>query len=207
MLNISVSGFYEWCHCDKAHRFGIVETDDFIVQTLKAVIKNSCGGNIPGVLVCYHYLREQGLSIDLKRLCRLMRENGLFHRFHRKYIQTTNSEHDLLRAPNLLQWHFDDFGINEVWCGDITYLPTNEGWLYLAGVIDLGTRRLVGYSFGTRMDKRLVIDALSKAFQHERPRAGCLFHSDQGSQYCSQAFQQQLSNYQMISSMSRREQC
>ena len=72
MLNISVSGFYEWRHCDKTHRFGIVETDDFIVQTLKAVIKNSCGGYIPGVLVCYHYLREQGLSIDLKRLRRLL---------------------------------------------------------------------------------------------------------------------------------------
>ncbi len=71
------------------------------------------------------------------------------------------------------------------WCGDITYIPTNEGWLYLASVIDLGTRRLVGYSFGARIDKRLVMDALSKAFRHERPRAGCLFHSDQGSQYCS----------------------
>lgn len=93
MLNISVSGFYEWRHCDKAHRFGIVETADFIVQTLKAIIKNRCGGHIPGVLVCYHYLREQGLSIDLKRLRRLMREQGLFHRFHRKYIQTTDSEH------------------------------------------------------------------------------------------------------------------
>ena len=207
MLNISVSGFYEWRHCDKAHRFGIVETDDFIVQTLKAIIKNRCGGHIPGVLVCYHYLREQGLSIDLKRLRRLMREHGLFHRFHRKYIQTTDSEHDLVRSPNLLQRHFDDFGINEAWCGDITYIPTNEGWLYLASVIDLGTRRLVGYSFGARMDKRLVMDALSKAFRHERPRAGCLFHSDQGSQYCSQAFQQQLHNYQMISSMSRRGQC
>ena len=127
MLNISVSGFYEWRHCDKAHRFGIVETDDFIVQTLKAVIKNTCSGHIPGVLVCYHYLREQGLSIDLKRLRRLMRENGLFHRYHRKYVQTTDSEHDMLRAPNLLQRHFDDFGINEAWCGDITYIPTNEG--------------------------------------------------------------------------------
>ena len=148
MLNISVSGFYEWRHCDKAHRFGIVETDDFIVQTLKAIIKNNCGGHIPGVLVCYHDLREQGLSIDLKRLRRLMREHGLFHRFHRKYIQTTDSEHDLVRSPNLLQRHFDDFGINEAWCGDITYLPTNKGWLYLASVIGLGTRRLVGYSFG-----------------------------------------------------------
>ena len=103
MLNISVSGFYEWRHCDKAHRFGIVEADDFIVQTLKAIIKNSCGGHIPGVLVCYHYLREQGLGIDLKCLRRLMREHGLFHRFHRKYIQTTDSEHNLVRSPNLLQ--------------------------------------------------------------------------------------------------------
>ena len=91
---------------------------------------------------------NKGLSIDLKRLRRLMREHGLFHRFHRKYIQTTDSEHDLVRSPNLLQRHFDDFGINEAWCGDITYLPTHEGWLYLASVIGLGTRRLVGYSFG-----------------------------------------------------------
>lgn len=79
-----------------------------------------------------------------------MREHGLFHRFHRKYIQTTDSEHDLVWSPNLLQRYFDDFGINEAWCGDITYIPTNEGWLYLASVIDLGTRRLVGYSFGAR---------------------------------------------------------
>lgn len=91
------------------------------------------------------------------------------YRFHRKYIQTTDSEHDLLRAPNLLQRHFDDFGINEAWCGDITYIPTNEGWLYLASIIDLGTRRLVGYSFGARMDKRIVMDVLSRAFRHKRP--------------------------------------
>lgn len=107
----------------------------------------------------------------------------------------------------MLQRHFDDFGINETWCGDITYLLTNEGWLYLASVIDLGTRRLVGYSFGARMDRRLIMDALSKAVRHERPRAGCLFHSDQGSQYCSQTCQQQLHNYQMISSMSHRGLC
>ena len=76
---------------------------------------------------------------------------------------------------NVRTFFFDDFGLNEAWCGDITYIPTNEGWLYLASVIDLGTRRLVGYSFEARMDKRLVKDDLSKAFRHERPRAGCLF--------------------------------
>lgn len=100
MLNINVSGFYEWRHCDKVHRFGIVETDDFIVQTLKAIIKNNCGGHIPGVLVCYHYLREQGLSIDLKRLRRLMRENGLFYRFHRKYSELPIAKMPLPKIDN-----------------------------------------------------------------------------------------------------------
>ena len=107
-----------------------------------------------------------------------MRADGLFHRFHRKYVCTTDSEHDLPKAPNLLDRRFDEFGINEAWCGDITYIPTPEGWLYLASVIDLGTRRLVGYCFDKRMTKQLVITALKNAYENEQPNEGCIFHSD-----------------------------
>ncbi len=167
----------------------------------------TCKGHVPGVLVCHHLLREKGLRVDLKRLRRLMRANGLLHRFHRKYVQTTDSNHDLKKSPNLIVRRFDQFGINQAWCGDITYIPTAEGWLYLASVLDLGTRRLVGYSFGAQMTKQLVIDALLKAYKNETPSAGCIFHSDQGSQYCSVAFQDTLTEHHMISSMSRRGQC
>lgn len=158
-------------------------------------------------MICYRHLRKQGLSIDCKRLRRIMRDNGLYHRFHRKYVKTTDSEHQLSCADNLLNRRFDQFGINQAWCGDITYIPTKEGWLYLASVIDLGTRRLVGYSFGSRMTQALVIEALQRAYDNELPEKGCLFHSDRGSQYCSQAFQAMLQQYGFRSSMSRRAQC
>ena len=118
-----------------------------------------------------------------------MRVNGLFHRFHRKYVSTTDSNHNLKTAPNLLAIRFDEHGINEAWCGDITYLRTNEGWLFLASVIDLATRRVVGYSFGERMTLDLVTDALKKAYENELPNPGYIFHSDQGSQYCSGALE------------------
>lgn len=207
LLGVSVSGFYAWKNSDKEHRFGVVHTDAFILETLKAEIKTVTKSYVPGVLVCYRLLRQKGISIDIKRLRRLMRAEGLFHRFHRKYVCTTDSEHDLPKAPNLLDRRFDEFGINQAWCGDITYIPTAEGWLYLASVIDLGTRRLVGYCFDKRMTKQLVINALKKAYENEQPDAGCIFHSDQGSQYCSQAFQETLQEYQLRSSMSRRAQC
>lgn len=207
LLGVSVSGFYAWRNSDKEHRFGVVYTDAFILETLKAEIKTACNGHIPGLLVCYRFLRQKGLSIDIKRLRRLMRAEGLFHRFHRKYVRTTDSDHDLPKAPNLLDRRFEEFGINEAWCGDITHIPTAEGWLYLTAVIDLGTRRLVGYCFDKHITKQLVINALTNAWENELPNDGCIFHSDQGSQYCSQAFQETLQNFHFRSSMSRRAQC
>ena len=207
LINCSISGFYYWKKADKAHRHGVAHTDRFILETIKAFITERCRGYVPGIVVCYQYLRHENISISIKRLRAIMRVNGLFHRFHRKYVSTTDSNHDLKTAPNLLERRFDEYGINEAWCGDITYLRTNEGWLFLASVIDLATRRLVGYSFGERMTLDLVTDALKKAYENELPNPGCIFHSDQGSQYCSDAFQAMLQEYNMRSSMSRRGQC
>ncbi len=132
---------------------------------------------------------------------------GIFHRWHRKFVKTTDSDHHLARFPNLIQRRFDEFGVNEAWCGDITYIPTEEGWLYLASVIDLKTRRLVGYCFSTRMSSDIVIKALEMAIKAEKPARGCIFHSDQGSQYCSNAFQTVLNKNGFRCSMSERGQC
>ena len=150
LLHVSASGLYSWLKSDQQHRHGVVHTDEFILTAVKGFIKQS-RGYTPGLMSCYRHLRKQGLSIDYKRLRRIMRDNGLYHRYHRKYVKTTDSEHQLSCASNLLDRRFDNFGINEAWCGDITYIPTKQEWLYLASVIDLGTRRLVGYSFSSRM--------------------------------------------------------
>ena len=184
-----MSGFYSWKKVDHEHRYGVVHTDNFIITLTKAFIKEQCRGFTPGLLICYKFLRKQGVSVDLKRLRRLLRDNNIVHRYHRKYIKTTDSDHLLPCAPNLLKRQFNDHGINKAWCGDITYIPTREGWLYLASVLDLGTRRLVGYSFGQRMTTDLIVKALQRAYENELPEKGCIFHSDRGSQYCSHEFQ------------------
>ena len=111
----------------------------------------------------------------------LLRDNNIVHRYLRKYIKTTDGDHLLPSAPNLLKREFNDNGINKAWCGDITYIPTRKGWLYLAGVLDLGTRRLVGYSFGQCMATDLIVKALQRAYENELPEEGCIFHSDRGS--------------------------
>lgn len=130
LLEVSTSGVYAWCHADHQHRNGVIETDEYVLTTLRSKILKTCKGHIPGVLVCHHLLREMGLHIDIKRLRRLMRTNGLLHRFHRKYVQTTDSNHNLKKSPNLIERRLDRFGINQAWCGDITYIPTGECWLY-----------------------------------------------------------------------------
>jgi putative transposase len=124
----------------------------------------------------------------LKRLRRLLRSNGIFHRYHRKYIATTDSNHNLARLPNLVDRQFNCYAINQAWCGDITYIPIDEGWLFMASVLDLVSCYLVSYSFDSTMKTSLVVDALRMAIANEHPAPGLIFHSDQGSQYCSHVF-------------------
>lgn len=208
LLGVSSSGFYQWLESDPAYRFGVAHSDQYILAQSKSVIADNkeakCG---LGLLNIYQALRNKGISISVPRLRHILRTHGIFHRWHRKFVKTTDSDHNLARFPNLIERRFDEFGVNEAWCGDITYIPTEEGWLYLASVIDLKTRRLVGYCFSNRMSADIVIKALEMAYKAEKPTAGCIFHSDQGSQYCSHAFQALLNRYGFRCSMSERGQC
>ncbi len=136
-----------------------------------------------------------------------MRRQGLRAKAARKFKATTNSKHSLPVAPNLLQQNFTAERPNQKWVSDITYIPTDEGWMYLAVVLDLYARRVVGWSMSSRMTATLVCDALRMAiFNRQRPR-GVIVHSDRGSQYCSKEHRKLLDEYGMICSMSARGNC
>lgn len=125
----------------------------------------------------------------------------------KKFKATTNSNHKLPVEDNLLNQFFESTEPNQVWVTDITYIPTKEGWLYLAGVKDIYTCEIVGYSMGSRMTKELVTNALIKAVRNKRPNRGLIHHSDRGSQYCARSYQKMVKNFGFASSMSRRGNC
>ena len=152
----------------------------------------------------WHQLKANGFKVGKYRVQRLMQANGIRARGKRKFAVTTDSKHNLPIAQNLLQRNFTLAAPNTVWTGDITYIRTDEGWLYLAAVIDLHSRAIVGWSMQAHMETSLVDDALRMAWFRRKPPTGLIFHSDRGSQYCSYVFQQTLESFGMQSSMSRK---
>jgi transposase InsO family protein len=154
-----------------------------------------------------HELQDQGLSVGRRRTARLMRENGLRARQPRRFKRTTDSLHAFPVAPNLLDQDFSTECPDEKWCADISYVWTREGWLYLAVVMDLYARRVVGWAVSDRLHKGLVLTALRRALVIRRPGAGLLHHSDRGSQYCSIEYQAELRKHGVLISMSGKGNC
>ncbi len=154
-----------------------------------------------------HELVQEGFTASRKRVARLMRDAGLRAKARRKYKPTTDSNHSMPIAPNLLARDFRAARPNAAWVSDITYLATREGWLYLAVIVDLFSRKVVGWNLGERMTASLVCDALDDAVRARRPAPGLVFHSDRGSQYASRAFRRRLWRNRMRQSMSRKGDC
>ena len=152
-------------------------------------------------------LTAQGERVGRHRVARLMKENGIQARRTRRFCRTTDSRHGLPVAENVLDRRFDVEAPNLAWVTDITYVPTDEGWLYVAAIIDLFSRRVVGLSMSERIDRKLALDALGEAMQLRRPRIGLLHHSDRGSQYASLEYQDALRECGVRCSMSRRGNC
>lgn len=152
-------------------------------------------------------LRSEGLGAGRDRIARLRRDLGIRCRQKRKFRATTNSNHDLPVAENLLEQKFTAQAGGAVWHTDITYIPTGEGWLYLAGVKDQFTCEIVGYAMGARMSQELTLKALSKAIGYQRPAPGLIHHSDRGSQYCALEYQKRLKQQGFLVSMSRKGNC
>jgi len=155
-------------------------------------------------------LQKDGVRVGRKRVARLMKLHAIEVKTRRRYKATTNSKHDLPVAHNILDRRFDVDEIaatDRVWAGDITYVWTLEGWLYLAVVLDLRSRRVVGWSMSQSMERGLVLDALRMALSRRNPEVGVLHHSDRGSQYASDDCQKLLREYGMTCSMSRKGDC
>ena len=152
-------------------------------------------------------LREKGIPCSRNRLVRIMRKYEITARPLRRFTVTTDSDHSVPVAPNLLERQFTAEAPSRKWTADITYVWTREGWLYLAVVLDLFSRRVVGWAMSHTLERSLVIDALQMALAARKPTAGLLCHSDRGSQYASGAYQQALKKAAAVCSMSRKGNC
>ncbi|MBR0568971.1 IS3 family transposase [Azoarcus sp. L1K30] len=202
-LSVSQSGFRAWQAGGTPDRQRLTDAQALVlIRALHQEVRQAYGARR-----IHAELRGRGYRIGLPRIERLMRENGIRARHKRRYKATTDSRHSLPVAENVLDRRFGPDAPNRVWTGDITYIATAEGWLYLAVVIDLFNREVIGWSIKPRMTTDLVLDALSMAWFRRRPEPGVLFHSDRGSQYASHAYQARLAKYGMRGSMSRKGNC
>ena len=201
-LGVSFSGFYKWTRFVPGPR--ALERNALLVE-IKAIhseVKGRYGS--PRVFMA---LKERGHGGSLNTVAKIMRENHIRAKQARKFRFTTDSNHAMPVAENQLDRRFDPSEPNKAWVADITYIPTREGWLYLAAVEDLYSRRIVGWSMSERMTSRLVVDALEMAVKRRLPGEGLLAHSDRGSQYASDHYQSLLRRHGICCSMSAVGQC
>lgn len=201
-LQVSRSGYYRWCR----HSLGRYAAENTrLLQRIKEIYTEHKGRY--GSPTITHILREEGERCSRNRVARLMRINGIRCKTVKKFKATTDSQHSKPVAPNLLAQNFSASAPNQKWVSDITYIWTREGWLYLAVIIDLFSRKVVGWSMSTRIDRFLVMQALTMAFFRCHPLPGLIFHSDRGSQYCSSDVRNLLLRFKMIASMSGKGNC
>ena len=205
VLGVSRSGFYAWRA--RQHQPETQRQREDRMLTLEIKASHAASRQTYGAPRILDDLRKAGYRVGRKRIARLMRQAGLRAARPRRYVSTTDSGHGLPVAQNILNRDFTAEAIDQKWACDITYVPTDEGWLYLAVVLDLYSRRIVGHAMSTRLERSLVMEAFSLALQRRAPEPGLLHHSDRASQYASGDYQGLLSGAGLIVSMSRRGNC
>ncbi len=201
-FHVSRSGYYSWKKRDTNER------DVRELSLLRAIEDvHTSSRKTYGSPRIYAQLKGMGHEVGKTKVERTMKRHGIRAKTKRKFRVTTDSKHNLPIAPNLIDRNFSPAQPNSVWAGDITYIWTNEGWLFLAVIVDLFSRQVVGWSLDKTMTRELVLSALHQAYFCRKPDAGLIFHSDRGSQYCSMEFRLALENYQISQSQSRRANC
>ena len=202
LLGVSESGFHAWRTRPMSARAAEEMRLEAHIKAAHQRTRETCG---PERLQAE--LSDNGVEVGVHRIKRIRKKLGLRCKQKRKFKVTTDSKHSLPIAPNLLDRQFAVTAPNKAWVTDITYISTDEGWLYLAGVKDLFNGELVGYAMSERMTKSLVMHALFRAVSTKRPPPGLLHHSDRGSQYCSHDYRKMLKQFGMMASMSRKGDC
>jgi putative transposase len=200
-LKASRGGYYAWLQSRRCRE----RSDAVLLKEIERIYGDS--DRSFGSPRVYRALRQEGQSCSKDRVERLMRENGLCSKHKQKFKVTTDSQHNLPVAPNILAGRFDWERPNQAWVGDITYIPTDEGWLYLAVLLDLCSRRIVGWAMDKRVTRHLPLRALHMAIQRRRPAPGLIHHTDRGSQYASTDYRAVLDAEKMICSMSAKGRC
>jgi transposase InsO family protein len=201
-LEVSPAGYYAWRQRPRSQQ---QQRRDALVVEIRAIHQEvQARYGSPRI---HAELQARGQSCSVHTVAKLMQQQNIRAKTRRKFCCTTDSDHDLPVAENLLDRQFNPEMANQRWVADITYVPTGEGWLYLAAVEDLYARRIVGWSMADHLGSRLVVDALELAVQRRLPAEGLLAHSDRGSQYASEHYQRLLDKHGIRCSMSRRADC
>jgi putative transposase len=201
-MGVSRSGYYAYVKRPESNRS---KRQRDVLEHIRRIHKESYEiYGSPNITV---ELCRQGVSASRGMVSRLMNKNGIRSKIRKKYKATTDSNHNLPVAENILNRDFRASARGKKWLSDITYLWTDEGWLYLSGILDLFDGGIVGWSMDSRMGKSLVIDAFHEACRRRNPGPGLILHSDRGSQYCSQEYQKELNKKNFICSMSRKGNC
>ena len=202
LLDVERSGFYAWRSREESDH---AVDDRRLALAVRTVFEES--QRRYGSPRVFRVLRRQGVCVGRHRVARLMREQQLRARPRRKFVTTTNSKHALPTPPNVVNRNFETKAPDRVWAGDVTYLPTGEGWLFLAVLLDLYSRRVVGWSMSESNDEALTLSALHMALDQRRPSKGLVHHSDRGTTYASGEYQDVLAKHGIRCSMSRKGNC
>ena len=201
-LDVSRSGYYCWRRAPKSDR---AQANIKLLKKIKETYKRFQG--VYGSPRITQELREAGVECSENRVARLMRENEIAAKTKRKFKVTTNSGHNLPVVPNLVNQEFTAAAPNQLWLSDITYIWTREGWLYLAAILDVFSRQIVGWSMNKRMTKELVLNALKQALGRRSITSELIFHSDRGSQYAAHEVRELLEQHGIKQSMSKKGDC
>ena len=202
-MKVSRSGYYDWL--DRPESSRSLENKE-LTKVIREIFNKS--RNIYGTRRIADQLAKRDIFISRNRIVKLMALAGLSCKTTRKFKVTTDSKHNKPISPNLLNREFNVIKADTYWVGDITYIPTKNGWLYLATVIDLYSRQVIGWSMSNNMKAKLVNDALTMAIWKRKPkRGGLIWHTDRGSQYASESHRSILKDHDIIQSMSRKGDC
>lgn len=204
-LEVSASGYYDWQFRRSCPGLRVVQ-DQALKQEIQSIHTSS--RNTYGSPRIVMELRKSGARHGRNRVARLMKQEGLCGRQKARYrVQTTDSNHDQPIAPNRLAEASKTTAPNQIWVADITYIQTGQNWLFVAAIMDLYSRKIVGWAMGERIDTALILKALFMALLHRQPPASLLFHSDRGVQYASSDYRKALARAGLVASMSRKGNC